>query len=227
MDLFESVPWCAALLLSPGITTFIPSPHSPAGPNGHSPSQDQLFVTTLNTANAVPRCVGFYQSPFSDAGETKLLEPVSRRIKFGQQLLISTASYFFELCPGVNGFNGTAHGGLIACLFDQAMGDLLFINGEIHRRAALPTGKRCRRAVTNGTHLPPCYLNPLDNPMFTASMETQLLKPLVTPQIVLVTVSLNKVAGRKIYLDSFLENEEGIKFAAGRGIWVSARKGKL
>ncbi|KAI0872970.1 hypothetical protein GGS24DRAFT_502246 [Hypoxylon argillaceum] len=173
-------------------------------------------MTTLNTANAVPRCVGFYQSPFSDAGETKLLEPVSRRIKFGQQLLISTASYFFELRPGVNGFNGTAHGGLIACLFDQAMGDLLFINGEIHRRA-----------VTNGTHLPPCYLNPLDNPMFTASMETQLLKPLVTPQIVLVTVSLNKVAGRKIYLDSFLENEEGIKFAAGRGIWVSARKGKL
>lgn len=173
-------------------------------------------MTTLNTANAVPRCIGFYKSPFSDTEETKLLEPVSRQMGFGQQLLISTASYFFELRPGVNGFNGTAHGGLMACLFDQAMGDLLFINGEVHRRA-----------VTKGAPLPPCYLNPLDNPMFTASMEMQLLKPLSTPQIVMVTVSLNKVVGRRMYLDSLLENREGIKFATGRGIWVSARKGKL
>ncbi|RYC63506.1 hypothetical protein CHU98_g2724 [Xylaria longipes] len=216
MHSFDSVPWCATLLLSPGVVTFTPSSHLPADLNGHFPSQDQLFMTTLNTANAVPRCIGFYQSPFSDAQEAKLLELVSRRMGSGQQLLISTASYFFELGPGVNGFNGTAHGGLIACLFDQAMGDLLFINGDIHRRA-----------VAKGAPLPPGYLNPLENPMFTASLEMKLLKPLFTPQIVMVTVSLDKVVGRKMYLDCFMQNGQGTKFAAGRGIWLSASKGKL
>ncbi|KAI0401304.1 hypothetical protein F4802DRAFT_433508 [Xylaria palmicola] len=126
MSSFESIPWCAALLRKPEVVTFTPM----ARLHG-SPSQDQLFKTSLNTASTVPEYLGFYQNPFSDPDRLTLPPPSSNQA--GPQFLVNRVSLLIDLRPGVNGFNRTAHGGLIASLFDEAMGCLLFQNAVLLR----------------------------------------------------------------------------------------------
>ncbi|KAI0145183.1 hypothetical protein GGR57DRAFT_306144 [Xylariaceae sp. FL1272] len=126
MHTFEEIPWCAALLQQPGVVTFTPAARLPASADGRYPSQDQLFKTTLKTSATVPHYIGFYQSPFEDAEKTTLLPQASAK----PRLLVNSASLLVDLRPGINGFNATAHGGFIACLFDEIMGSLMFVSVE-------------------------------------------------------------------------------------------------
>lgn len=209
MFIFSSIPWCAALLGEPGVVTFTPMSRLP-----NTPSKDQLFKTTLKTENAVPEFIGFYKSPFTDADNLTLSHiPSTGR---GPQFLINSVSLLFDLRPGVNGFNGTAHGGFIASLFDEAMGCLLFVNG------ALQQEMRAR-----GVALPDTILDQNLGPVVTASMNVKFLRPLVTPQVVMVSVTLDRCEGRKFYLSYTIKDGNGKECARGEGMWISLRKEKL
>jgi acyl-coenzyme A thioesterase PaaI-like protein len=197
---FEDVPWCAALLNAPDTLTF-----EPASREEGSASQDQLFARTLRSNETVPRCIGFYQDP------TEIPESA----KSGSPFLLSSASLIFELRPGVNGFNGTVHGGLIGALMDESMGSFLYLSDKVYRR------KRAEGLLSS------------DSPgfdklgFFTGRVDIRLLKPIPTPQIVVVTSHLAKVDGRKVHIRAVIKGQHGQEFAVCDGTWVSFTLGKL
>ncbi|KAI8630216.1 hypothetical protein F5Y19DRAFT_429370 [Xylariaceae sp. FL1651] len=216
MHSFESIPWCAALLQKPGVIIFTPSARLPAGPDGHLPSQDQFFKTTLKTTDAVPEYIGFYQSPFSDSAKENLTSPSSPSARQGPRFFINTASLLIDLRPGVNGFNATAHGGLIASLFDEVMGNLIFMENEVQNEAR-----------DRGVPLSENIVNLRESAIFTASMNIKLIKPLITPEVVIATATLNGKEGRKLFLGYTIKNGDGIEFARGEAVWIAVRKEKL
>ncbi|KAI1652286.1 HotDog domain-containing protein [Daldinia loculata] len=215
---FKSTPWCAALLERPGVITFTPTSRLLEDPTGNSPTQDQLFRKTLNNADTVPHCIGFYHDPVSsnldiEENPSTSLIPSSQ---LGPKLLINSASLIFDLCPGVNGYNGTAHGGFISSLIDEAMGSLIFINHQVQTREEAQ-GRRLPRGVLD--------LNNVR--FFTASMTVRFLKPLPTPQTVVVTASLNRIEGRKMSLDVTVKDKHQVEFARCDGLWMSLPKEKM
>ncbi|KAI0199315.1 HotDog domain-containing protein [Astrocystis sublimbata] len=217
MTSFDSIPWCATLLQKPGVVRFTPPSRSSAGADGRLPPQDRLFSTSLRTADTVPNYLGFYQSPFSDPVAMTL--PETRSAENGQSLefLINTLSLLMDLRPGLNGFNGTVHGGIIATVFDEAMGSLLYYNAAT-----------LREMMTKGAVIPRNILNLVEaSPVFTAGMNVTFVKPIPTPQVVIVTARLVKAEGRKLVLDYDVKDGEGGVCARGEGLWVSARKDKL
>ncbi|KAI1753250.1 HotDog domain-containing protein [Xylaria castorea] len=216
MSSFESIPWCAALLQKPGVVRFTPQARAPAGPDGRFPSQDQLFKTSLKTADTVPDYIGFYQSPFSDPTRMTL-PPTPSSMEGGPQFLINTMSLLADLRPGVNGFNGTVHGGLIASLLDEAMGCLIFANAVV-----------LREMMAKGAKIPAHVLNLAEaGPVFTASMNVKFMKPIPTPQVVIATATLTKAEGRKLSLAYDIKDNKGTEYAKGEGMWIAARKEKL
>ncbi|KAI0439362.1 HotDog domain-containing protein [Xylaria telfairii] len=210
MSSFESIPWCAALLQKPGVIKFIPGARVPGGP-----SQDQFFRISLKTDNAVPDYIAFYQSPFSDP--TRMTLPPTRSVEGGQQFLINTLSLLVALGPGVNGFNGTVHGGLTASIFDEAMGSLLFSNAAV-----------LGEMKAKGAAIPANILDLTEvGPTFTASMNVKFMKPIPTPQVVIVTTTLTKAEGRKLTLTYDVRDGKGTEYATGEAIWISLRKEKI
>ncbi|KAF3016513.1 hypothetical protein E8E14_011208 [Neopestalotiopsis sp. 37M] len=200
---FGDVPWCVSLLSAPNIVTFEPASHAKKA-NG-SASQDELFARTLKTDEAIPRCLGFYQAPTttSDTAVT------------GLPFLLSSCTLLFDLRSGVNGFNGTAHGGLIVALMDEAMGSYLYINDLFHRE---------RKAA--GTLSP--NSSGFENLGFlTGRIDTKLLKPIYTPQIVIVTSRLAGVDGRKVHLQVVVKGRNGEEYATCDGTWISFILNKL
>ncbi|KAI1653681.1 HotDog domain-containing protein [Daldinia decipiens] len=215
---FKSIPWCVALLERPGVITFTPTSRLPEDPTGHSPTQDQLFRKTLNNADTVPHCIGFYQDPVSS--DLDIEESPSASLGSSSQLspklFINSAPLIFDLCPGVNGYNGTAQGGFISSLIDEAMGNLIFTNYQVQGREEAQ-GRRLPRGVLN-----------LNNArFFTASMTVRFLKHLPTPQTVVVTASLNRIEGRKMSLDVTVKNKHQVEFARCDGLWMSLPKEKM
>ncbi|OIW28190.1 hypothetical protein CONLIGDRAFT_465550 [Coniochaeta ligniaria NRRL 30616] len=206
---YNSIPWCAALLGRPDVIEFIPTSRLLEDAAGHSPTQDQLFRKTLNNNDSIPHCIGFYRDPFSSNSSDPSSQPIPR-------LLIKSCSLIYDLCPGVNGFNGTAHGGLISSLMDEAMGSLIFINHQVQTREE-----------AQGRRLPQDVLDLNNVRFFTASMTVRFLKPLYTPQTVVVTASFNKIEGRKMSLDVTVEGKDQTAFAKCDGLWMSLPSRKL
>ncbi|KFY76835.1 hypothetical protein V499_03613 [Pseudogymnoascus sp. VKM F-103] len=209
MDYFKSIPWCAAILEKTGIVTFTPTCRLQEDANGYCPTQDQFFRKSLRNDDAIPNCVGFYQDPFS---KTTSSPPSGSALR----LLVNSSTLIFDLRPGINGFNGSAHGGLISALMDEAMGSMIFVNHEVYKDV------EARKVTT-----PPNVMNLHGIAMFTASMNVRFQKPLATPHIVLVTATLNRIEGRKVFIDVTVKNENGVRFATCDGMWISVPKEKL
>lgn len=200
---FGDVPWCVSLISAPNIVTFEPASHAKIA-NG-SASRDELFARTLKTDEAIPRCLGFYQAP-TTTSDTAIS---------GLPFLLGSCTLLFDLRSGVNGFNGTAHGGLIVALMDEAMGSYLYINDQFHRQ---------RKA---GGILSPSSRGFENLGFVTARMDTKLLKPIYTPQIVMVTSQLAGVDGRKVRLRVVVEGQNGEEYATCDGTWISFTLGRL
>lgn len=212
---FKSVPWCTELISAPGVVLFTPTSRQPDS-DAVGATKDQLFRKTLRHGEAVPNCIGFYDDPavassVNDAngtgdgnGSTARPGPIT------PTLYIKKASLLFDLGPGVAGYNGSAHGGLISSLIDEAMGSLIFVNHVA--QAAL---------VRQGGRLPPGTLDLNNTRVFTASMAVRFLKPVPAPGIVVVEARLGSVEGRKISFDVRVRSERGQEFAQCDGLWLS------
>ncbi|KAF2122069.1 HotDog domain-containing protein [Lophiotrema nucula] len=211
MDYFQSIPWCAALLEKPGIVPYTPTCRLEPDANGALPTQDQFFRVNLRSSDLIPHAIGFYQDPFSPA----IISPSPT--SSGLRLLIHSSTLMLDLRPGTNGYNGSAHGGLISTLIDEAMGSLIYINHHFYTEVE----------AIHKEKIPSNVLNMHGVAMFTASMNVRFLKPLATPQVVLVTASLKDIEGRKVYLDVEVKDGEGLRFASCEGMWMSVLREKL
>ncbi|KAF4974811.1 hypothetical protein FZEAL_8335 [Fusarium zealandicum] len=197
---FESTPWCADLLRSSETVTFIPASHSPPDNSGGSNSKDRLFKHTLNTQDAIPACLGFYQRPTeteASAGEQK------------PRLLLSSASLLFDLQPGVSGFQGTVHGGLFGALMDEAMGSFIYVTYRLQAQ------ERARGKL-------PENVIDLDKINYvTAGINLKLKRPVPVPHVVVVKATLTELSGRKLVLRTTIEGEGGVQYAVCDGTWIS------
>jgi acyl-coenzyme A thioesterase PaaI-like protein len=209
MDYFKTIPWCTALLKEPDVVPYTPTCRLEPDASGHLPTQDQFFRNNLRIADLIPNCVGFYQDPFSNH-QSKEQEDN------GLRLLIQSSTLLLDLHPGVNGFNGSAHGGLISTLIDEAMGSLIFINDVVYKQVQ-----------KQGRPLPSNVLDMYGVAMFTASMNVRFRRPLATPQVVMATATFNRIEGRKVFLDVDVRSGDGVVFATCDGMWMSVPKEKL
>ncbi|CAI6098690.1 unnamed protein product [Clonostachys chloroleuca] len=207
---FRSIAWCAALLNRPGTTIFTPSCRL-VDASGLPASQDQILRTTLNNSDAVPHCLGFYQDPASSSTPGSPTSPEQPR------LLINSSSTLFDLQPGVNGYHGSTHGGFMAVLIDDSMGGLIYHNFVL----------QMQKQQEPGWNPPPGTLDLSKIQYFTAGMDIRLEKPLRTPAVVSVTSTLNRVEGRKMYLDVVVEDGNGTRFASCEGLWMSLPNQKI
>lgn len=203
-DYFKSVPWCNDLIASPDLALFTPTCRLPHV-NAIGANKDQFFRKTLNHAGAIPHCIGLYQDPEKarDRGTTVQQQGEKR-------FYIASASILCDLQPGLNGYNGTAHGGLISTLVDEAMGSLILIN-HLAQTALEKKGQK----------LPEGVLDLNNTRVVTANMTVRFQKPVPTPGIVVVAASQVKIEGRKISFDVRLRGEGGKEFAQCDGLWMS------
>jgi acyl-coenzyme A thioesterase PaaI-like protein len=209
MEYFKLIPWCATILESPGVVIFTPPCRLQDDENGNCPTKDQFFRQILQNRDAIPNCIGFYQRTSSDAMVTY---PSAER---AQQFLINSSTLMLDLRQGLNGFSGSAHGGLIATLMDEAMGSLIFQNHEAYMEM-----ERRKEALS------PNILNMHGLTLLTASMNVRYQKRLATPQVVLATATLSRIEGRKVFVDVVVENGRGVTFGQCEGMRVTVSKEK-
>lgn len=87
------------------------------------------------------------------------------------------------------------HGGIVATLMDDVVGTLMTVNQDK-------------------------ALMPLSSSTVTAYMNVQYLRPIATPQTVLVVAKSREVKGRKFYVDSEIRDDEGTILAKAESLWV-------
>lgn len=211
---FEQIPWCAALLHQPGTVAFLPSFRlAEDAPFGTIPTQDQLFSRILHAKDAIPECIGFYRDPFpSDAGPGPQTAIASGG-KPGSRLLLDSSTLIFDLQPGVNGFNGLVHGGLVATLMDEAVGNFLLLDSDLQLRA------KARVELS-----PEIFDLGTVEALVTARMNVKFKRPIATPQSVVVSVSVRGIDGRKLTLDVTVKGENAVEYASCEALWVSIPK---
>lgn len=201
MEHFKTIPWCADIISAQELIEFTPTcrqPHSDAA----VASRDQLFRKTLNNDDAIPNCIGLYQDPSSPSTTSSAQD--------GLTLYIKSATLLFDLKPGVRGYSGSTHGGLIASLIDEAMGSLISIN---HLTQATLQAK--------GRRLPPGTLDLGNTRVLTAGMNVRFQKQVPAPGAVAVTANVARIEGRKMSFDVRVHGEGGVEYASCDGLWLS------
>lgn len=187
---FLSIPWCAAHLSAPGLTV------APVFSRSIKPRhEDALFAQTLKTRDTIRAFVCFYPQP--RPGPTPEAD---------KGLLLSELKALASLGSLVSGYGGIAHGGIVACLFDDVL-------GLIHPGSRWRTGSE-EPAAAGGASV------------VTAYLKTTYLRPVTTPGDYLITVWLKKAEGRKVFVEGVMENEKGEKLARAEALFIEAR-GKL
>ena len=109
---------------------------------------------------------------------------------------------------GVNGWQHMAHGGIVGALLDEAMGSLSTINTTL------------RDHPKSGANAQPTGY------MVTAYLNVTYLKPVVTPQIILVTASFKELKGTKHYIDGEVKDADGTVLAKAESLFLELRKGR-
>ncbi|KAL2112316.1 hypothetical protein VUR80DRAFT_8003 [Thermomyces stellatus] len=205
-EYFKSTPWCNDLISSPYLVLFTPTCRQPES-NETGASRDQFFRKSLNHDNAIPHCIGLYHDPTKTPNGGRSAPEPSRE---DPELYVKSASLLCDLRPGLNSYNGTAHGGLIATLVDESMGSLILVNHIT--QAALEE---------KGHKLPEGTLDLNNTRVLTANMTVRFQKPLPTPSIALVTTTFVKTKGRKLFFDVRVTGEGGREYAQCDGLWIS------
>ncbi len=111
-----------------------------------------------------------------------------------QDSTVDEVRTLLHLGSGLNSHPGLCHGGIIATVMDEIMGVLLAVN---------------RNWVQSATA--------------TAYLNTRYLKPVRTPQAVLVTARFTRVEGRKYFLHAELVNGEEEVLAEAEALFVKLK----
>ncbi|KAK1635208.1 thioesterase superfamily protein [Colletotrichum phormii] len=103
---FLAIPWCAAHLNEPDtVRDTVPSRFPKQN------TEDQLFSTTLNTADTIAAFLTFYKRPSSSP-----------------PTLIRQLKALLTLRSGINGYPSVSHGGIVATILDETIGLVFSVN---------------------------------------------------------------------------------------------------
>ncbi|KAJ5619134.1 hypothetical protein N7510_003118 [Penicillium lagena] len=148
---------------------------------------DQFFKKTINTHDTIPRVLTFMRKPDITPNNEDLSEP---------HFIV-----FAQLEPGINGWEETAHGGVLAALFDEALG--LCAEGY--------------RVFNNGSNE--------TAQLYTASLEVTYRAPVLTPSVMQIQTWVRRREGRKWFLEAKMLDQGGAVKAEARSLYVSQRAG--
>ncbi|OBT39830.1 hypothetical protein VE00_09102 [Pseudogymnoascus sp. WSF 3629] len=205
---FLTHPWCAALLSAPN-TTLLPTPSRIPKES----TEDSFFAVTLRTGDTIPYMLSF-SSPRASGGAspspsdgvaaaTDASAPTPAPAPGSSTEQVNT---LFSLGPALNGYPTTAHGGLIAALFDEAMGVSMM------RLRCSSSSPKCPQGGA------------MD--IVTASLKVDFLRRLETPGVVVVRVWVGERRGRKWVLEGEMVGREGgeeVVVGRARAVWVEVR----
>jgi len=177
LEQIRSIPWCAPHLNKPDLVVKVAECR-----REKSGGLDRLFAKTLNTADTLQGFIIFHPRPRN---------PTDR---------VAELKAFISVEKGVNGFGGVCHGGIIATMLDEVMGQHIEVN---QRSRAIPY--------------------PL---LMTAYINTRFMAPIRTPATIMVTSRLGEVEGRKYKFEAAIEDETGKKLAECDALFLAV-KGKI
>ncbi|CAI4213888.1 unnamed protein product [Parascedosporium putredinis] len=177
LEHFRADPWCASQLSAPNIVVATPDGRIAKPGDG-----DALFARTLNGPDTIAAYLTFYKEPHRKG------------------TLIPQISSFLTLRPGLNGWPGVCHGGIVVTILDEVSGQLIEVN---KRNGAIPY--------------------PM---LMTAYLNTNFIKPVPVPSTILVRAKVTNLEGRKCYVETVVENQQGHVLASAEGLFVAV-KGKL
>lgn len=150
---FRTIPWCASYLDSP--TLVINQSVSRALKPAHS-NLDSLISRTLNRPDAIPAYITFYSPPSSSSSSPSPPNSRSGNQDGSTPDLVTEVSALVALGPMINGWDGICHGGIVATLLDEVMGQVFAVNkqhGALNRKVPAMTGylnTRYERPVRTG-----------------------------------------------------------------------------
>ncbi|CAG8907864.1 unnamed protein product [Penicillium egyptiacum] len=154
---------------------------------------DKFFNKAINSLDTIPRALAFMRRPGS------LHSPLTD--DDGIDLPQSAENPFFitfcQIESGVNGYIDTAHGGVLAALFDETLG----FCAEAYRVFV----------SEEGGHL------------LTASLEVSYRSPVPTPSAVVIKAWVRRKEGRKWFLEAQLLDQEGSLKAEAKSLYVGLR----
>lgn len=191
---FQSIPWCARHLASRPDLVVTPVFSRSPKPG----AEDALLSQALKTHETVRAFVCFFpagdnnSSSSSNSDQTTKTEPDTR--------LLPEVGVLVSLGTLVSGYDGVAHGGVVALLFDEAL-------------SLVHPGSRWRRDASAG---------PVG--VVTAYLNTGYLRPVPTPGEYLIRVTLKKAEGRKVFVEAVMEDERGEKLARADALFIESRE---
>ena len=180
---FLAIPWCAAHLRPPSTP---PNQHPKTlEPLSRVPkpdtTEDNLFAVTLSSGTTISHFLLFHRAPAA-AGER-----------------IDELSALLTLQDGLNGFPGVCHGGVVAAVLDEVVGQLTPLN----------------RAALGGA----------GDIYMTVDLRTRFRRPVRTPCSVLVVARLLRVEGRKVFIAAEMTGEDGLVLASAEAVFVRIQDG--
>ena len=176
---FLDIPWCATLLQDPSYTLI------PTGSRQPKPSstEDTAFAETLNTKATIGAYQEFYKKATTGKAE------------------ISELCTLLSLGYGINGHAGICHGGILAAILDEVMGNILTRSTQIGNEE-------------------------IARDHFTAYLNTTYVKPVKTPQVVLAKSWIKEIKGRKYYTEGAILDENGVVLSKGEALFIGVNKSK-
>jgi acyl-coenzyme A thioesterase PaaI-like protein len=214
LQYFTAIPWCKALLHRPGVENFVPPCREAKTETERRPyrTQDVLFTQTWNNATTIPHVIGFYERRET---ERYSYHPSMGRTNSAQRLLVGSISLVFDLQPGLTGFNGSVHGGVIMTLIDETMGSLILVNCQ-----------KCSEMMKSEP-LPADVLDTTGAGYVTAELDLRFQRPLIAPTAAVVTASLDRISGRKVFINVSVTGRGGVEYAKCSGMWMAIPAEKL
>lgn len=170
-----SIPWCKDLLRDKNIVVEIP-----VGRQVKRGGDDAAFAYTFKTKETIPLYVVLHQPPQQPGSPVNEVKGI------------------LQIGSGLSGFPNTCHGGIVATILDEIMGELINVN--LKHRAILRTS----------------YM--------TAYINTTYLKPVSTPSTILARARVSKIDGRKLLSTSTIEDGHGTVLAKAEALFVGLNR---
>ncbi|KAJ5284218.1 hypothetical protein N7505_002198 [Penicillium chrysogenum] len=154
---------------------------------------DKFFNKAIKSHGTIPRALAFMQRPgFLHSPPTH---------EDGTGLSQSAENPFFitfcQIESGVNGYIDTAHGGVLAALFDETLG----LCAESYRVFVSEEGEH----------------------LLTASLEVTYRSPVRTPGAVVIKTWVRRKEGRKWFLEAQLLDQDGLLKAEAKSLYIGLR----
>ena len=185
---FESIPLAKPTLADPNFKMYPLSRTITHSGRGHT-----LMGGTWNTDATIAHLLSLYRKPastFTNTDTQQLDSDATTRAEVRR---------FYTFGSGLNAHPDLLHGGVIACILDSTMGNVIGLS--------LPRN---------------------DN-TFTAQLNTRYEKPVRTPGTVMARAWIKRVegGGRKVWVEGVVEGDEGTRHASAEGLWVRTRRKEM